>query len=168
MSISRRNALLGASAAVAMAGVPAAVAAKVALAGDAVLLARCEQFHDLYEAAGRVWEKQKAHQTRIEAMDEGGHSTWQEQYAFMEAHGAYKYRGEFNGLWEQTAALANVIFEAPAKTARGVLEKVRILHAARGDYGQDGDDELDACQDNSWFGHVITDLERLAGESRPT
>ena len=161
MQISRRDALLGATTAVAVAAVPVIVRAN-----DVVLLARCEQFHDLYEAAGRVWEKQKAHQTRIEAMDEGGHSTWQEQYAFMEAHGAYKYRGELNGLWEQTGALANVIFETPAKTARGVLEKVRIVYAARGDYGQDGDDELDACQDNSWFGHVITDLERLAGEAR--
>ena len=45
MSISRRNALLGATAAVAVAGVPTAVAAQAALAGDpdADLLALCDR-----------------------------------------------------------------------------------------------------------------------------
>ncbi len=50
MQISRRNALMGASAAVAVAGVPTAVAAKAALGGDPVLPA-----YEAFEAARREY-----------------------------------------------------------------------------------------------------------------
>ena len=55
--------------------------------------------------------------------------------------------------------------------ATGVLEKVRILYLARGDYddADNGDTDLEALQNDTkspWFGSVIADLERLAGEAR--
>ena len=159
MSISRRDALLGATAAIAVASV-----GTPATACDAVLLARIEQFHDVYGTWQDVWKKHRAHRASVEAMPDCPQIPfYRDRAAFLEVRDAYRDWDESNRLGEQTGALANVIFETPAKTARGVLEKVRIVYAARGDYGQDGDDELDACQDNSWFGHVLTDLERLAG-----
>ncbi len=71
--------------------------------------------------------------------------------------------------WLARPCLVNAVFETPAQTARGVLEKVRILYIARGDFDQQGDDDLEDYQDaknNPWFGSVIADLERLAGEAR--
>ena len=65
--------------------------------------------------------------------------------------------------------LAKAIFETPAQTVEGVLGKVRILQIARGDYDGEGDESLEAFQDEEnspWFGAVIADLERLAGDPR--
>ncbi len=61
------------------------------------------------------------------------------------------------------------VFETPAQTAQGVLEKVRIMYLARGDFDEQGDNALEVFQDDRnspWFGAVIADLERLAGEVR--
>ena len=63
MQISRRGALLGASAAAVVAGVPGAV-----LAEDAVLLAQVARFHDLYDAWRCVWAKYVEHREQIAAM----------------------------------------------------------------------------------------------------
>ena len=49
-----------------------------------------------------------------------------------------------------------------------MLGKVRILHIARGNYDGEVDESLEANQDDEdhpWFGSVIADLERLAGEA---
>ncbi len=176
-AITRRGAMLGATAVVAVAAVPAA-----AQASDTVLLARVEQFHDLYEAAKRLWAKDSAHRRQIESMPDcpvvrpwfagdpaPAPSKWRERKAFLESHGYFKHYDAANEIHGQTGAAANAIFETPARTARGVLEKVRILHTARGNYDDDGDGDtdLEAFQDaknSPWVGHVIADLERLAGE----
>ena len=88
----------------------------------------------------------------------------------LSPHDASRYYNKANDLWDQTGAVVNAIFGTPAQTAKGVLEKVRILYIARGDYDDDdGDTDLEAHQDdknNPWFGAVIADLERLAGEAR--
>ncbi len=169
MSISRRGALLGATAAVAVAGVPTAVQAD-----DTGLLAQIEQFNDLYRRSTRLWQKQKAHRAEIEAMpDCPGPKTWpmggygHARDAFLEARDGYRYYDKANELWDQTGAAVNTIFETPAQTATGVLEKVRILYITRGDYddADNGDTDLEAHQNDTkspWFGSVIADLERLA------
>ncbi len=170
-AITRRGALLGASAAVAVAGVPTAVAAQ---GDDIVLLARVDQFHDVYGEWQRVWAKQKAHRAAVEAMpDCPPIAPWRSgigHFEYLKAHDAYRYCDQSSRLCDQTGALALAIFGSPAETIAGVLGKVCILYIARGDYDDDGvgDAGLDAYQDNKnhpWFGSVIADLERLAGEA---
>ncbi len=63
MQISRRDALMGATAAAVVAGVPGAVQAD-----DAVLLARVAQFHETYEASRRSWRECSEHRAKVEAM----------------------------------------------------------------------------------------------------
>ncbi len=172
MSISRRDALLGASAAVAVAGAPTAVAAQ---ASDANLLALVEQFHDVYGECQDVWEKHRAHRASVEAMpdcprppflppDYGhGHT------AFLAAHDGHKYLGEANRLNDQTGALAKTIFGTPAQTVKGALEKLKIAYVAVGD-GEEtgtGDPDLESFQDLEapWMEAVIADFERLIGEA---
>ncbi len=181
MSISRRTALATGAAAITTAAVTAplalkATATKAALAGeeaqasDTVLLARIERFHDVYGEWQDVWEKQQVHRAEIEARpdcparDPATRSRAHE--AFLEANDAFRYCDQSERLGNQAGALTNAIFETPAQTARGVLEKVRILYIARGKYNEDGDDDLEGYQDDEnspWFGHVIADLERLSG-----
>ncbi len=93
----------------------------------------------------------------------------QAHHEFLGAHGVWDRYDEPNRINEQVGALINAIFETPAETARGVLEKVRLLHIARGDYDDKGDTDLEAHQDaenSPWFDSVIADLERLAKEAR--
>ena len=170
--LTRRSALKGASAAVAVAGVPTVVQA-----ADTGLLAQIEQFNDLYRRSTRLWQKNKEHQAEIEAMpDCPGPETWpmggygHARAAFLEAHDGYRYYDKANEMWNETGAAVNTIFETPAQTATGVLEKVRILYIARGDYddADNGDTDLESHQNDTkspWFGSVIADLKRLAGEA---
>ena len=65
MQITRRNALMGATAAAVVTG--AITAPLAAQADDAILLARIEQSHEAYDAWNRVWEKQQAHRAMIKA-----------------------------------------------------------------------------------------------------
>ena len=164
--------MLGATAVVAV----ATMAAPGAQACDTVFLAQVAQFNDSYAAWRRMWARQGEHRAAVEAMPDcpelQGYPTGGDgsaHYAFLEAHDAYRYSDAANRLGAQTGALVNAIFETPAQTASGVLEKVRILYIARGDYDDDGmgDTDLEVFQDaknSPWFGHVIADLERLAGE----
>ncbi len=165
MQISRRDALMGAGAAAVVAGVPGA-----AMDEDAVLLARLGQFRDVYGEWQRVWAKQKAHRARVEAMPDypsrGGHK----RRDFLETHDAYRYYDESSRLGDQTGVLVKGIFETPAQTAKGALEKLKIAYTAIGDGGEsdNGDIDLEAFQDWNapWMEAVIRDLERLAGEAR--
>ena len=174
-AITRRGVLAGATAAVAVATVSAPTPA---LADDAILLARIQRFHDVYGELQDVWARQKAHRAQIGAMpDCPGPQTWPSgeyalpRAAFLETHDAFRYWDECNRLNEQTGALAKAIFETPAQTARGVLEKLKIAYLAVGD-GEEtdtGDNDLEAFQDLAapWMEVVIADFERLSGEARP-
>ncbi len=168
MQISRRNALLGASAAVAVAGVPGAV-----LGEDAALLAQVARFHDLYDAWRAVWAKQCEHRARIEAMpdcpDFDPPTRSRAYLAFLRAHDAFRYYDESGRLGEQTGVLANAIFEIPAETFRGAIEKFHIAHLAVGSGDDDGDQDLLAYQDfaNPWMETVAADFERLLAGMRP-
>ena len=171
MSISRRGALLGATAAVAVAGVPLAVQAS-----DTVLLARIEQFHDVYGELQDVWAKHLAHRAAVKARPdcpplgesfEGNKA----HHDYMDAHDGSRYWDPANRLNEQSGALANAIFETPARTAKGALEKLKIAYMAVGD-GEStvtGDRDLLVFQDLAapWMEAVIADFERLVGEVRP-
>ena len=177
-AITRRDALSGAGAVVAVAAVPAAVQAD-----DTVLLARVEQFHDLYEAAKLLWAKDSAHRRRIESMPDcpvvrpwfAGDPApdplkWRERVAFLESHDHCKHYDAANEIHGQTGAVATAIFETPAETAKGALEKLKIAYMAVGDGVETdtGDSDLEAFQDLEapWMEAVIADFERLIGEAR--
>ncbi len=164
MQISRRNALLGATAAVAVAGVPGAVQGQ-----DAVLLAQVAQFHELYDRSKRSWAKQKRQRETAEDMpDCPDRVDKPEAYlAFLDAHGA-DFEG-CNRLSDLTGALANEIFETPPLTWRGAVEKFKIAHLAVGSYGDGGDEGLEAYQDwaNPWMETVAKDFDHLLGGMRP-
>ncbi len=163
MSISRRDALLGATAAVAVASV-----GTPATACDAVLLARIEQVHDVYGTWQDAWKKHRAHRASVEAMPDCPQIPfYRDRTAFLEAHDAYRGWDESNRLSGQTGALARAIFETPAETAKGALEKLKIAYMATGDGAETdtGDIDLEAFQnlEAPWMEAVIADFERLAG-----
>ena len=168
MQISRRNALMGASAAAVVAGVPGAVQG-----GDAVLLAKVARFQELYEAWNRVWEKGSAHRARIEAMTDCPRvdpaTQSRAHFAFLKAHDAYKHYDESNRLGQQTGALVNAIFKTPAETFRGAIEKFHIAHLAVGSGADDDDEDLLAYQDWAapWMETVAADFERLLEGMQP-
>ena len=117
-----------------------------------------------------MWEKAQSHRAAIEGMLEcPDHSDYRARDAFLEGHDYLRYWDEANKLGEPLGLLLQAIFETPAQTLEGVLGKVRILHIARGDYDGEVDESLESHQDDEdhpWFGSIIADLERLAGEAR--
>jgi hypothetical protein len=155
--------MLGASAAVAVATVAAPTPA---LADDAVLLARIQQFHDVYGELQDVWGKHQAHRAAVEAMPDCPQIPfYRDRTAFLEAHDAYRGWEQGNRLNERTGALAKTIFGTPAQTAKGALEKLKIAYTAVGD-GEEtgtGDPDLGSFQDLKapWMEAVIADFERL-------
>ncbi len=167
-AITRRDAMLGASAAVAV----ATVAAHAVQADDAVLLARIGQFHDVYGELQDVWGKHQAHRAAVEAMPDCPQVPfYRDRTTFLEANDAYRGWEQCNRLNEQTGALAKTIFGTPARTSRGALEKLKIAYMAVGD-GEEtgtGDPDLESFQDLKapWMETVIADFERLAEEARP-
>ena len=68
---------------------------------------------------------------------------------------------------DNAGAAANAVFDTPANTLPGAIEKLKISYMVNGDGNgaPDGDAELDVYQvDDPWMPKVIRDLERLAGE----
>jgi len=103
MSISRRDALMGATAAAVVTGATAAVAVAgeptTALACDAVLLARIGQFHDVYGEWQDVWEKHRAHRASVEAMPDCPQIPfYRDRTAFLEAHDTHRGWDQCNRL----------------------------------------------------------------------
>jgi len=177
-TISRRTALTTGAALVTTGAITAPLAlkaagVKAALGGDdAVLLARINQFHEVYDASGRVWEKQQAHRAEIEARPDcpalDPATSSRDHFAYLEAADAFRYYGETERLIEKTGPLANVIFVTPARTTKGALEKLKIAYTAIGDGEGSGDEGLLLCQNPKalWMAAVVADLERLAEEAR--
>ncbi len=163
-ALTRRAALAGAASAVVVAGVPGAAQSE-----DAALLARLAHFPDMYGRWSRMWEKAQSHRAAVEATPGcPGYSDYRARQAFLEARDYLRYWDKANERSEVVGNLAKAIFETPAQTVEGVLGKVRILQIARGDYDGEGDESLEAFQDEEnspWFGAVIADLERLAGRA---
>ncbi len=186
MKLSRRDAIASVSAAAlttAVVTVPLAtkaVSVKAALASDTVMLARVAEFHETYEVFLRSWDECSEHRAKVEAMpdcpnyrgpcrdEDELRARNKAHHEFLGAHGVWERYAEPNRINKRVGELVNAIFDTPAETLRGVLDKARILYMARGDYddADNGDTDLEAHQvegDSPWFGSVIADLERLAG-----
>ena len=85
---------------------------------------------------------------------------------FLEKHGDGRYWEPMNQATEAMVEAAKAVFEAPAHTLPGALNKLRIVAIAVGD-GVDGGDHGLALQQEigqPWIDMVIADLECLAGE----
>ncbi len=146
MSISRRGALLGASAAVAVAGVPTAVQAnsKAVRPGGA-----CD---DLVLALGKRWRE--AYDNWLAAPREGESD---EEFRAMDDHA--RDLGEI--AWKLEAKIAKV----PAFSIEGILVKLRIAGTHHQLMDRDNNGEWgDTYSQLTW--QAWDDLERLAGEAR--
>ena len=86
----------------------------------------------------------------------------------MDQHGAFLFYDKACLLGEQAGVLAKKLFDTPANTLPGAIEKLKIAYMVNGD-GEgagNGDADLDVYQDldDPWMPKVIRDLERLAQE----
>ncbi len=163
MQISRRDALLGATAAAVVAGAAGAVQGD-----DAVLLAQIARFNNCYDTWQRGWARHSEHRAQIAAMPDcppAEMGTFNEHFAFLQTHDTSGYYEDSGRLGEQTGEAVNAVFEIPAETVRGAFEKLKIVHIVVGNNHQDGDEDLDAYQDwdAPWMETVIADFERLLG-----
>ncbi len=158
MSISRRDALMGATAAVVVAGVPTAVATKTALAGDPVI-GLSDQLRDVWKAwmsAQNVYEEAchrvgfstcyDGHDVRREL---GIDPLWQEEQRF---------KARF---WDLHAR----VLDMPATTTRGVLAKLQGFYDGEIAEIMAGDDPYNDLP-AEWAASIYRDLERMAGEAR--
>ena len=143
MSISRRDALLGASAAVAVAGVPTAVAAKAAL-GDVIPTV------DPVLAVEQKWS----------AFREHIHNYSDESDAALDQ------------LHARLREMEIKIYETPATTPAGIAVKLRLWGGYYGPfYGRSFEepwwrgDRATMGMADTGFACVMCDLERLSGEA---
>ena len=79
----------------------------------------------------------------------------------MDKHGVSVLWDEENSHNERCGALVRCVFETPATTLPGIIEKLKIVGLAV------DDEDLRAWQnlEDPWMAKVIRDLERLAGRS---
>ena len=99
------------------------------------------------------------------AFDRAGYERFQ---AFWRAHGLDRLYDHTNVQHKRLKPICNAIFSTPARTARGAVEKLKIVRLAAGDHDADGDVDLACWQadsDTPWFESVIADLERIGGET---
>ena len=153
MQISRRDALLGASAAAVVAGVPGAV-----LAGDPAI-----GLSDQLRATWAAW---------CSAMDAHEDACHRAGLTILESREVHREHG-IEPLWQEVEHrkarfwdLQARLLDTPATTTRGVLAKIR------GFYGDDETANIMAgglpCDplDSEFAASIYRDLERLAGEAR--
>lgn len=167
---SRRAILAG----VAIAPIAAAVLPVTAMADvDGELLARVETFWRCHGEAVQAHEKWITEQHRVEALpdcppliaeDRAQHARY---WDFLGQRGVWRLADHADELHRQQGAAVNAVFDQPARTIRGALEKLRIAYTAIGD-GEGtcsgGDADLESYQDidRPWMANVVADLERLA------
>ena len=166
--MTRRAALRGTAAVAAVAVATPAIAA--IRQDDAALMDLIGSFHQGYRTTQKARDEWRRMRTRLEAMPdypEPGvpHDVWR---AFMDKHGETPLWDKVCLLAEQSGALARKLFDTPANTLPGVIEKLKISYMVNGD-GEgagNGDEGLDVYQDleDPWMPKVIRDLERLVGE----
>ena len=170
MKTTRRDLLKGTAGTVAIAAVGSvATVADAAPQDDAALFELAASFHRTYQTGAEAKEGFCRARRDVEALPGcpslADYEAWQ---ALMIKHGEHALYHEWCGLIEQCGKLARAIFETPATTLGGTIEKLRIAHLAVGDgfSVSTGDHDLACCQDRTspWMESVIRDLERLAGE----
>ena len=139
MSISRRDALVGASAAVAVAGVPMAALGKTEVDAELIELGRqWQEAYDNWDAAQR--EGESVEETKA-----------------MESHA--------DDLCEIAWDLQDKIAKVPAFSIEGILIKLRIVGTDRQLMDRNLSGEwTDTYAQLTW--QAWDDLERLAGEAR--
>ena len=186
MSISRRGALLGATAAVAVAGVPTAVVAKAALAGDPVLPA-----FEAYEAARlQAIAMSDYRLTVVEAVkaelppEPHPNQTYLD-FSPAEDDEAREWRAEcgrrvtarlgmdedsFMDIYYNRTMLAyEAVADIRATTVAGLLCQVRAWWST---YEGHSNIQIPDPEESPWEPQTVVqrlyhDLERLAGEARP-
>ncbi len=149
-------------------------------APDADLHTRLAHFHDAYRKAEAAGAACVALRKQLEALPfcperVDPHSEPFERWKrYDERWGRYMEQGGYGRLIEQSGVLmdnageaANAVFDTPANTLPGAIEKLKIAYMVNGDGNgaPDGDAELDVYQvEDPWMPKVIRDLERLVGE----
>ena len=159
MNITRRDALMGASAAAVVAGVPGAVRGE-----DAVLLALCAEWHRLQDIYGPLWTEAKRVRAEADAHpdcpDLGNEEA---SYAHWERFG-------WNDLYDRATVLdgegrevAERLFDEPAHTNRGVLARIRVILRVEAER-----DDSEAYPPYDEFAEILQrDFERLIAGMRP-
>jgi hypothetical protein len=179
-NMNRRAALTAVGSAIAVLAT-VGIASSPALAAenpDAELLSMETAFNKLYQEEEEAWELANAVRAAAETDPEcprdgiykrGGWT--KKESAQSRAHHDFimvRYSpasDHANELSDQVGALANRIFATMACRAAGIAVKVRILRLALGTTGQDGDDALEAYQDDgdgAWIENIIQKLEQIA------
>ena len=164
MRVSRRAILAG------MAAAPDA---------DAELLARVETFRRCHDEAVKTSEQWTSEKERVEALSDcppyvtpaEDQKGFNRREAFMKRHGVRRLADRANQVHEQQGVAANAVFDLPAQTLQGAVEKLKIAYLAVGDGdGSGADEDLEVFQDldNSWLANAIRDFERLASGSAMT
>jgi hypothetical protein len=163
--ITRRAALRGTAA---VAGCAVATPAIAAIRqDDGTLMDLIGSFHQVYRATLKMREEGLLALRHLKAMPEyptltAPHGAWN---AFMDKHGQTALWDKVCLLDERSGALAKRLFDTPANTLPGAIEKLKIAYMVNGDGNgaPDGDADLDAYQvGDPWMPKVIRDLERLA------
>ncbi len=165
--ITRRTALKGTAAVASCAVATPALAA--IRQDDATLMDLIGSFHRAYRVTQKAREGHSRARRLVEAMPDYPradvpHDVWR---AFMDKHGETPLWDKVCLLYERSGALAKELFDTPANTLPGAIEKLKISYMVNGDgEGADnGDAHLDVYQvEDPWMPKVIRDLEHLAGE----
>ncbi len=175
--VSRRSAMLAATAAVAAAGV-----SMPATASDAVLLTRIKALDQLYKAADQAAAKLWPEKQRIAALP--GCPPWivdgsleatetlgeHPGTAFLRKHGWLALHDQAHELMTRTEEQATVVFQTPALTTEGAIAKLHVVYKVYGDRGLEfGDGAVYSRLGHlgrtaPWIQSVVADFERLAGE----
>ncbi len=135
-------------------------------AGPDPLLARIAEFHELHVVATSAREKWIKERHRVEELPDTPP---------LAAQGITELAEKCRVAWDRRGAAANAVFDTPAHSLYGAVEKLKILRMALGDFPGDdsADGDLEAYQTTrpdkglSWFELVIADLERLASVPTP-
>ena len=179
MTISRRGALMGAGAAVAVAGVPVAALASADPQIEALLAQlRAEEARhdDLHAARCAAWER--IPQNIKEALDPYPYRVGAPQEVLDTYHRHYDACGagaldvQSDAVSDRINGIKAQIFQTPATTLRGTLSKARIawqITAIDVDVDEtdpDFDGQCARLDDPVMIWSILQDLERLAGEVR--
>ena len=169
--LTRRAALQGGTAAVAAIAVTGAVAARVAVATpnpDADLFRLTWAFKEAY--SGHLDASTAHHQWRdeVEALPDcpPPSSSGDRFMEFLEKHEDGRPWESMNQANDAMVEAAKAVFEVPARTLPGALNKLRIVAIAVGNGADGSDHDLAVNQEigGPWIDMVIADLEHLAKE----
>ena len=149
-------------------------------APDADLHARLAHFHDAYRKAEAAHQARIAETERLEALpfcpeNVAPTEEYERLKQYNDRWARYMEQGGIDDFWDESERLheamgeaANAVFDTPADTLPGAIEKLKIAYMVTGDSegAGNGDEVLDVYQDleDPWMPKVIRDLERLAGE----